>query len=101
AWPSARCAVMGGEQATSTLLEITLKSLERAGESVDAEAMNRLRERVKGDYDRQMDVRYAAARGWVDRIIDPTQTREELIFAVELATRHAEPEPFKLGVFQV
>ncbi|HEV3021499.1 MAG TPA: carboxyl transferase domain-containing protein, partial [Pirellulales bacterium] len=101
AWPSARCAVMGGEQATSTLLEITLKSLERQGEPVDAEVLARLREKVKGDYDRQMDVRYGAARGWVDRIIDPLETREELIFALELGTRHAELEPFRLGVFQV
>jgi len=101
AWPSARCAVMGGEQATSTLLEITIKSLQRQGEAVDAEVLARLREKVKGDYDRQMDVRYGAARGWVDRIIDPTQTREELIFALELATRHADQEPFRLGVFQV
>jgi len=101
AWPSARCAVMGGEQATSTLLDITIKSLQRQGETVDAEALTRLREKVKGDYDRQMDVRYGAARGWVDRIIDPTQTREELIFALELATRHVDQEPFRLGVFQV
>ncbi|HUY33827.1 MAG TPA: acyl-CoA carboxylase subunit beta [Pirellulales bacterium] len=101
AWPSARCAVMGGEQATSTLLEITTKSLQRQGETVDDQAMARLREKVTGDYERQMDVRYGAARGWVDRIIDPTQTREELIFALELATRHAEQEPFRLGVFQV
>jgi acetyl-CoA carboxylase carboxyltransferase component len=101
AWPSARCAVMGGEQATSTLLEITLKSLERQGEHVDDKALARLREKVKGDYDRQMDVRYGAARGWVDRIIDPLETREELVFALELATRHVDQEPFRLGVFQV
>jgi acetyl-CoA carboxylase carboxyltransferase component len=101
AWPAARCAVMGGEQATSTLLEITLKSLERQGEAVDAQAIGRLRERVKSDYDRQMDMRYGAARGWVDRIIDPAQTRDELVFALEVVTRHAESEPFRLGVFQV
>ncbi|HEV7223897.1 MAG TPA: carboxyl transferase domain-containing protein, partial [Pirellulales bacterium] len=101
AWPSARCAVMGAEQATSTLLEITIKSLERQGQAVDAEELARLREQVRGDYERQTDVRYAAARGWVDKIIDPARTRDELIFALELATRHAESEPFRLGVFQV
>jgi acetyl-CoA carboxylase carboxyltransferase component len=101
AWPSARCAVMGAEQATSTLLEITIKSLERQGQAVDAEELTRLREQVRGDYERQTDVRYAAARGWVDKIIDPARTRDELIFALELATRHAESEPFCLGVFQV
>jgi 3-methylcrotonyl-CoA carboxylase beta subunit len=101
AWPTARCAVMGGEQATDTLLDITLKSLERQGEKPDDAELEALAQRVKADYDRQMDVRYAAARGWVDRIIDPARTREELIAALEIVTRHAEREPFRLGVFQV
>jgi acetyl-CoA carboxylase carboxyltransferase component len=101
AWPMARCAVMGGDQATSTLLDITVKSLERQGHAVDAAELASLRDKVKGDYDRQMDVRYGAARGWVDAILDPARTREALILALETATRHAEPEPFRLGVFQV
>jgi acetyl-CoA carboxylase carboxyltransferase component len=101
AWPTARCAVMGSDQATSTLLDVTVKSLQRQGHTVDASELAALRDKVKGDYDRQTDVRYGAARGWVDRIIDPAKTREELIFALEVATRHAEPEPFRLGVFQV
>jgi acetyl-CoA carboxylase carboxyltransferase component len=101
AWPSSRCAVMGGEQATSTLLDVMVKSLERQGHAVDAQEMAALRDKVKGDYDRQMDARYGAARGWVDRIIDPAQTREELIYALELATRHASDEPFRVGVYQV
>ncbi len=101
AWPTARCAVMGGDQATSTLLEITLKSLQREGEAIDHAKLEQLRHDVRESYQRQMDPRYAAARGWVDRIIDPLRTRDELIFALETATRHAEQEPFKLGVFQV
>ncbi|MEX0711274.1 MAG: carboxyl transferase domain-containing protein, partial [Pirellulales bacterium] len=101
AWPTARTAVMGGEQATSTLLEVSIKSLERQGQHVDAAELEALRERVTSDYNRQMDPRYAAARGWVDRIIDPAWTREELIYALELATRHPGSEAFKLGVFQV
>jgi len=101
AWPNARCAVMGGEQATSTLLDVSVKSLERQGHTVDAGELARLREQVKKDYDRQMEVRYGAARGWVDRIIDPAQTRSELIAALEVVTRHVEAEPFRLGVFQV
>jgi acetyl-CoA carboxylase carboxyltransferase component len=101
AWPTARCAVMGSDQATSTLLDVTVKSLERQGHSIDAAELAALRDKVKGDYDRQTDVRYGAARGWVDRIIDPAQTREELIFALEVATRHVEQEPYRLGVFQV
>jgi 3-methylcrotonyl-CoA carboxylase beta subunit len=100
-WPTARCAVMGGEQATSTLLDVTVKSLERQGHAVDAREMAELRDKVKANYDRAMDVRYGAARGWVDAILDPAKTRETLIFSLEVATRHAENEPFKLGVFQV
>ena len=49
----------------------------------------------------QMDVRYGAARGWVDAILDPAETREELILSLEIVTRHAEDEPYRLGVFQV
>jgi acetyl-CoA carboxylase carboxyltransferase component len=101
AWPTARCAVMGGEQATSTLLEVTVKSLERGGHAVDARELEELRQKVKGNYDRATDVRHGAARGWVDAILDPAKTRDTLIFSLELVTRHAENEPFKLGVFQV
>ncbi len=100
AWPTARCAVMGGEQATSTLLDITVKSLKRQGHAIDAEELAQLRDKVRRDYDRQMDVRYGAARGWVDAIIEPTNTRAALIYSLEIATRHAEKEPFRLGVFQ-
>ena len=61
AWPNARCAVMGADQATSTLLEITVKSLQREGQAVDAEQLARLKDKIKGDYQRQTDVRYGAA----------------------------------------
>ena len=101
AWPTARYAVMGAEQATSTLLDVTVKSLERQGHAVDAEELAALRDKVKGDYERQMDIRYAAARGWVDAIIDPAQTRDTLITALEVATRHVSEEPFRVGVYQV
>src|SRR5690606_32853895 len=101
AWPTARCAVMGGAQATGTLLDITVASLKRAGHEVDAAELEALRDKVHSDYERQTDVRYAAARGWVDRIIEPARTRDELIFALEIATRRANIEPFRLGVFQV
>lgn len=101
AWPSARCAVMGGEQAVNTLLDVTVAALERKGEKVDAEALAKIRDRVKADYEQATDPRHAAARGWVDRIIDPAATREELIAALEIVTRHAELEAYRLGVFQV
>jgi len=101
AWPTARVAVMGGQQATSTLLDITIKSLKRQRHDVDAAELEELRDKVAADYDRQMDVRYAAARGWVDAIVDPTNTRDVLVACLEVVTRHASDEPFRLGVFQV
>ncbi|MEQ8785222.1 MAG: acyl-CoA carboxylase subunit beta [Pirellulaceae bacterium] len=101
AWPNARCAVMGGAQATSTLLDITVKSLQRQGSEVDAEEMAALRDRVKADYERQTDVRYGAARGWVDGILDPPHTRDALIAALEISTRAPLDEPFRVGVYQV
>ena len=100
AWPTARCAVMGAEQATSTLLDVTIRSLERQGEQVDAEQLAKLRDKICGDYEAQMDVRYAAARGWVDAIIDPSKTREVLTTALAVSTHYAEERPFQLGVFQ-
>jgi 3-methylcrotonyl-CoA carboxylase beta subunit len=101
AWPTARFAVMGGDQASSTLLEIIVKSLEREGQKVDAEQLKKLRDKVKADYEHQTDIRYGAARGWVDGILDPAKTRETLIAALEAATRCATEEPYRLGVFQV
>jgi len=101
AWPSARNAVMGAEQATSTLLDVTVRSMERQGNQVDADELAALSNKIRGDYDRQMDVRYGAARGWVDAIIDPAQTRDVLTQSLEVATAHADQRPFQLGVFQV
>ncbi|HTN77033.1 MAG TPA: acyl-CoA carboxylase subunit beta [Pirellulaceae bacterium] len=101
AWPNARCAVMGADQATSTLLDITRSSLERQGQAIDDEQLAALRDKIKSDYDRQTDARYGAARGWVDAIIAPPQTRDVLIQSLEVVTRYASDEPYKLGVFQV
>lgn len=101
AWPSARCAVMGPGQATNTLLEVMVASLKKQGQQVDGDEMERLRERVASDYERQTDVRYAAARGWVDAIVNPVDTRETIIQSLEVATRHASDEPFRVGVYQV
>jgi len=101
AWPTANIAVMGADQAADTLFEVAVKSLQRQGDASEADELLRLRETVAADYERQTDVRYAAARGWVDAILDPALTRDALILALECATRHTEPEPFRLGVFQV
>jgi 3-methylcrotonyl-CoA carboxylase beta subunit len=56
---------------------------------------------LRSKYDRETDIRYAAARGWIDAIIDPAKTREVLITAFDVATRQRSAAPFPLGVFQV
>lgn len=101
AWPNARYAVMGSQQAAKTLLDINISAMKRAGQTPDAEEMEALRERTEASYEEQTDVRYAAARGWVDAIIEPADTRSALIRALEVSCRHAEDEPFRVGVFQV
>lgn len=101
AWPRARYAVMGGDQAASTLLDIQVSALKRAGKEPDAEELAALRDRVKASYDEKTDIRYAAARLWVDGIIRPEHTRSALLSALAVATRHDDGRTFKTGVFQV
>src|SRR5690349_3552786 len=101
AWPSARYAVMGGEQAASTLLEITVNALRRGGHELDAKELEELRRKVEANYEEQTDVRYAAARLWVDKILAPEETREALLVALEIATRYDDGRPFTTGVLQV
>jgi acetyl-CoA carboxylase carboxyltransferase component len=101
AWPTARCAVMGPAQATGTLLDVMIASIKKQGREPDAVELEQLREQVAADYERQTDVRYAAARLWVDAILDPTETRDVLIRSLEVATRQATNEPLRLGVYQV
>jgi acetyl-CoA carboxylase carboxyltransferase component len=101
AWPTARYAVMGGEQAASTLLEITVSALRRGGHEPDADELEELRRKVEASYEEQTDVRYAAARLWVDQIIDPGQTRQALLQALAVATRYDDGRPFRTGVLQV
>ena len=101
AWPTARYAVMGGEQAASTLLDISIKALERAGNTPDAEELAELRRKVEASYQAQTDVRYAAARLWIDAIVQPDQTREVLLTALEVARRHDDGRTFCTGVLQV
>jgi acetyl-CoA carboxylase carboxyltransferase component len=101
AWPTARYAVMGAQQAAKTLLDIQISALKRAGREPDVEELEELRESVVASYEEQTDVRYAAARGWVDAVIKPGQTRDILIASLKIAVRHAEDEPFRTGVLQV
>src|SRR6202022_709796 len=100
AWPTAKFAVMSGDAAANTLAEIKLKQLEREGKKVDEKAKKELLDSVKASYEQQTDPRYAAARLWLDAIIDPAQTRETLICALEAAALNTHIAEFKTGVLQ-
>jgi acetyl-CoA carboxylase carboxyltransferase component len=101
AWPTARYAVMGAQQAARTMLDVNVAALKREGRQIDAAELQAMAGELRARYDRETDIRYAAARGWIDAIIDPAQTRDVLIAALDVATRGREAEPLQLGVFQV
>jgi 3-methylcrotonyl-CoA carboxylase beta subunit len=101
AWPNARYAVMGGKQAATTLLELQISSLEKQGLVVDDEELEDLRKTVTATYENSTDIRYGAARGWVDGIIEPADTRDVLIRCLEVATRHVDERAFTTGTLQV
>lgn len=100
AWPTARYAVMGGDSAAGTLVEIKIKQLEREGKKLSNKEKKDLYESIRATYEHQTDPRYAAARLWVDAIIDPAQTREVLVWALEAAALNPEVREFKTGVLQ-
>ena len=97
AWPSASIAVMGGQQASETLLSIQLKN---RGEDVSENERKQRLEEIRARYDAASDPRYAAARMWVDAIIDPRRTREVVARAIEAAAHQPALPPFKVGVLQ-
>jgi 3-methylcrotonyl-CoA carboxylase beta subunit len=100
AWPTARYAVMSGESAAGTLVEIKIKQLEREGKKLSDAEKKQLYESTRATYDHQLDPRYAAARLWVDAIIDPAQTRAALIEALDAAALNPEVRPLRTGVLQ-
>jgi 3-methylcrotonyl-CoA carboxylase beta subunit len=100
AWPTARYAVMSGESAAGTLVEIKVRQLERGGRKLTDGERKELYESVRSAYERQTDPRYAAARLWVDAIIDPAETRDALIWALDAAALNPEVREFKTGVLQ-
>jgi acetyl-CoA carboxylase carboxyltransferase component len=97
AWPSASIAVMGGEQASKTLLGIQLKN---RGDQVSEEEKRRRLAEIQARYAAAMDPRYAAARLWVDAILDPAETREVLARSFACAAQNPEIAEFRTGVLQ-
>jgi acetyl-CoA carboxylase carboxyltransferase component len=91
---------MSGDAAANTLAEIKLKQLERQGKKLDDKAKKELLDSVKATYEHQTDPRYAAARLWLDAIIDPAQTRDAIIWALQAAALNSEIKDFRTGVLQ-
>ena len=100
AWPTAKYAVMSGDAAAGTLVEIKVKQLERSGKKLSDEERKELLDSTKKTYDEQTDPRYGAARLWIDKIIDPMETRQAITQALEAAALNPEVPEFKVGVLQ-
>jgi len=100
AWPTARYAVMSGDSAAGTLVEIKIKQLERSGRKLSDEERKQLYQSVKKTYDEQTDPRYGAARLWIDKIIDPVETRDAITQALEAAALNPDVPEFRVGVLQ-
>ena len=100
AWPTAKYAVMSGDAAAGTLVEIKVKQLERSGKKLSEEERKELFDLTKKTYEEQTDPRYGAARLWIDKIIDPMETRHAITQALEAASLNPDVPEFKVGVLQ-
>ncbi|MBD0367420.1 MAG: acyl-CoA carboxylase subunit beta, partial [Flavisolibacter sp.] len=101
AWPSAKIAVMGGDQAAKTLLQIQVAALKAKGETITPEEESKLLNEIKSRYEKQTTPYYAAARLWVDAIIDPVETRKVISEGIAAANHNRVMANLKVGVFQV
>jgi 3-methylcrotonyl-CoA carboxylase beta subunit len=101
AWPAARYAVMGAAQASDTVFSILARARERGDNKATPEELEELRAKVKQSYEEQTDIRYGAARGWLDAIIQPHETRDVLIRLLEYVSRPTPHARFHTGVIQV
>ncbi|MFZ0663820.1 MAG: acyl-CoA carboxylase subunit beta [Acidobacteriaceae bacterium] len=100
AWPTARYAVMSGASAAQTLVEIRVRQLERGGKKLSDTEKQELRASIEATYEEQSDCRYAAARLWVDAIIDPAKTREAVLTALEACALNPDVAKFNVGILQ-
>jgi acetyl-CoA carboxylase carboxyltransferase component len=101
AWPGSKCAVMGAAQSSGVLATIEERSRERKGETIDEATHKEILEAVRASYNEQQDIHYGAARGWVDRLIQPHKTRAELIDALASANQGWDyTREFKTGILQ-
>ncbi|MBK8712073.1 MAG: acyl-CoA carboxylase subunit beta [Niastella sp.] len=101
AWPTAKIAVMGGEQAAKTMVQIQVGGMKAKGKQVSEEEEKEILKKIMESYQRQTTPYYAAARLWVDAIIDPASTRQHISEALIAADQQKDIAEFKIGVFQV
>lgn len=101
AWPTAKIAVMGGDQAAKTLLQIQVAGMKAKGSEVTPAQEKEILDNIKGRYEKQTTPWYAAARLWVDAIIDPRETRRVISEGITAANHNPHINEFKTGVFQV
>jgi len=101
AWPTARYAVMGAAQASDTVFSILARARDRGDKKASHEELDELRKKVKQNYEEQTDIRYGAARGWVDAIVQPHETREALVQLLQYVSRPTPTARFHTGVVQV
>ena len=100
AWPTAKIAVMGGEQAAKVLVQIEVASLKSKGEKITPEKEAELFNKIKDRYDSQTSPYYAASRLWVDAVINPIDTRKWLSMGIEMANHAPVKKKFNVGVIQ-
>ncbi|RIJ36961.1 acyl-CoA carboxylase subunit beta [Pontibacter oryzae] len=100
AWPTAQLAVMSGAAAANTLLQIQVSALKAKGEEITPEAEKELLERITNKYNEELSPYYAAARLWVDGIIDPLETRKVISMGIEAANHAPIEKPYNVGVIQ-
>ena len=101
AWPTAQMAVMSGATAAKTLLQIQTATLKAKGETITPEAEKALLDEITDRYNEELSPYYAAARLWVDGIIDPVETRQIISMGIEAANQAPVDRPFNVGVMQV
>ncbi|OJV25108.1 MAG: methylcrotonoyl-CoA carboxylase [Bacteroidetes bacterium 37-13] len=100
AWPNSKIAVMGGDQAAKTMLQIQVAQEKAKGAEVSPEAEKELLDKIKAKYTQTMEPRYSAARLWTDGIIDPLDTRKIISMGIEAANHAPITKPFSVGIIQ-
>jgi acetyl-CoA carboxylase carboxyltransferase component len=99
AWPTSQIAVMSGASAAKTLLQIRVNTLKGQGQQITKEEEDKLLKEITDRYNEQLSPYYAAARLWVDAVIDPLETRKIISIGIE-AANHAPLEKFNVGIIQ-